>query len=99
MTRTTDETCVHCQQDYDLKEALCDDGMGLLHCENHRGQCAQCHEMFCRYGLIQNEEGELLCNACYIMLIDPVVQAARRAAATGNHRDLKAYLKVRRHIA
>jgi len=61
---TMSETCIHCSHDYDLQYLECDQGFGLPHCEDHRYECAVCHEVFCRYDLIENEVGELLCEEC-----------------------------------
>lgn len=88
--------CYHCSRDYDLDfDVVCDFGQGLPHCGDHRAECAQCHVSFCQDILSENEDGELLCDECQIIVATPVVKAAMRAARTGTHRDLKAYLKVR----
>jgi len=98
MNRTTDETCAHCQCDYNLKEAFCDDGIGLLHCENHRGQCVLCKETFCCESLIETPEGEWLCEECSEIEKNETIRAARRAARTGDRRDLEKYLNLRKAI-
>ena len=70
--------------------------------KDDKDTCALCKKPGCFYCLIEIETGEKLCAECFAegffkaIEDDPIVQAARRAARTGTHRDLKKYLKLRK---
>lgn len=60
--------------------------------------CERCGADGCRHQdcLRENEVGELLCLNCYEAENTPVIQAAKRAAFTGSHKDLHNYIKLRK---
>ena len=64
--------------------------------KDDKDTCALCKKPGCFYCLIEIETGETFCAECIAIEDDPVLQAARRAARTGTHRDLKEYLGLRK---
>jgi len=100
MRRNTDPTCEHCGNDFGLSfDVHCAAGQGLPHCQDHRGQCAICLDLFCTESLTEIETGEMVCEECKEIAITPLHVAAKKAARTGTQRDLKAYLKAKRDVA
>lgn len=81
---------LYCQScDREVREEQCD-------------RCAICHEPGCKGQdgcLREIETGEYVCEECKEIAIAPLHVAAKRAARTGTHRDLQAYLKLRRETA
>ena len=67
--------------------------------EEQREKCIICKTEGCKGCLTRIDDGEnqgYVCGKdCEVIARAPEVQAAKRAAHTGSHKDLKAYLKAR----
>lgn len=81
------EACNEMMYDYQVTKCNVCDARIHQSCQQYCDSCKIRGCMLC----LKEDEGLLFCDICQ----DPQIKAARKAAATGLHSDLKAYLKVR----
>lgn len=62
----------------------------------HYFRCERCKETGCCHCLKENEVGEMLCEECSDIENDPLIKAAKKAAASGSYHDLHKYIEHRK---
>lgn len=85
------DLCYHCDNIAVTTDVPCEFGQGLPHCEGCIATCEICGQKEC--GPMIEWQGLTICERCNC---DSLAKAAKKAAMTGLHSDLKEYLRLRR---